>query len=574
MSDSGLSKNRWLLVVAAWALVAALLAFRTIAQFGAVPLLGDSDDAMRIVTATDLLDGQGWQDSIQHRDNAPFGVELHWSRLVDAPIALLLAIARPLTGILAPDIAAIVWPLLLLLPLLALAAVIVRKLVPVSDGVTALALPLISLVLLIEFLPGRVDHHNVQILLMMAAMAGLILWRDRVVGGVVVGIALAASLAIGLETLPFIAVGIAAMVLFWTIDPERYWAATVSFGVTLAVGTLAHFLIATAPSRYGVAACDMISIVYVAAMGLGGLALAAVAALAATLRSPVLRLVAMGAAGAVVVGVCALQFPGCLAGPYATVDPRIDALLFAGIAEVQPLWRRLIDDPATGIAFGLPALAAVAIAVQRCLTLRGKARADWLIAGGFLLAAVLVMLVQIRGARFAGAFAIPGAAALITAVRTAYVARPTAARMAGLLGSWLLFAGVLQFAVVGWLVPRSTAATSPFADVACFRAADYAQLAALPPANVMAPVRIGSHILRYTGHSVVSASFHRNNAGTLDTLDFFGSDDAAARAIADTRQIGIVADCNNANALVLTEREWLTALPGGGTLSLYSVNLQ
>jgi hypothetical protein len=219
-------------------------------------------------------------------------------------------------------------------------------------------------------------------------------------------------------------------------------------------------------------------------------------------------------------------------------------------------------------------LAALAIAIQRIFIMHGERRVDWLIAGSFLIAAVLVMLVQIRGARFAGAFAIPAAAALITAVRSAYIAEPKVGRLAALVGSWLLFAGVLQFAVVGWLLPGPATALSPFADVGCFRAADYNELATLPPRNVVAPVRIGSHILRYTGHSVVSAGFHRNNAGTLDTLDFFGSDDAAARAIAEERQIDLVVDCNDANAQELTEREWLTALPGEGTLSLYSVNLE
>jgi hypothetical protein len=117
------------------------------------------------------------------------------------------------------------------------------------------------------------------------------------------------------------------------------------------------------------------------------------------------------------------------------------------------------------------------------------------------------------------------------------------------------------------------AALTPFGDIACFIATDYDELATVAPSKVMAPVRIGSHILRYTLHSVVAAGFHRNNAGNLDAIDFFGGDEAAARAIAEKRSIDLVVDCGSANVVTLTEYEWLTALPGQGALSIYEVNL-
>ena len=575
MAGFGLRGKRGGVVVAAWALVALILLVQSLLQFSSKPLLADADDAMRMVTATDLLDGQGWQDIVQHRDNAPLGAEMHWSRLVDAPLALIMALARPVAGSLAPDVAAIVWPLILLLPLLALSALVVRRLVPGSDRVTGPALPLISLVLLLEFLPGRVQHDSIQVLLMLCALLALLVRRDRISGGVIAGLAFATSIAIGIETLPFLAVAIATMAVLWALEPERYWPATVAFGVSLAFGTLAHFLIAVAPARYAIPACDMISITQVVALGLGGLTMAAVAALATPLRLVEARLTITVVAGGAVALVFALMFPACLAGPYAGVDPRAFAAIMSGEVEAQPLWQRLGDDPATGIAFSLAALAAVIIMIARARAERGDARADWLIAFGFLAASILMMVTQIRGALFAAAFAIPAGAWLIAEARRFYVDHGTARGALGLVGSWLLFAGVLQFAVAAVIVPRPTGTvSSPFADVSCFRAADYTELAALPPRNAMAPIRIGSHVLRYTPHSVVSAGYHRNSAGTLATLDFFGGGEATARAIAGERSIGLVVDCNNANAVTLTEYEWLTALPGRGTLSIYEVNLR
>jgi hypothetical protein len=575
MAGFGLLRKRGGVVVAAWALVAAILLVQALLQFSSKPLLTDANDAMRMVSATDLLNGQGWQDVVQHRDNAPQGTDTPSSRLIDAPLALLMAISRPVAGVLAPDVAAIVWPLILLLPLLAFSALIVRRLVPDSDRITGPALPLISLALLIAFLPGRVDDDNVQVLLMLAAMLALVAWRDRLWGGVVAGLAFATSIAIGLDTLPFLALGMIVVAVVWALDPERYWPTTVAFGISLAFGTLAHFLMAVAPERYAIPACGTISIAYVVTLGLGGLTIAVVAALATPLRLTEARLTVIIVAAGAVALISALMFPMCLGGPYSAIDPRAFAALVADNADLQSLWQRLIDDPATGIAYSFAALAAVVIMIVRVRGTRGAASADWLIALSFLTVSVALMIVQTGWALFAAAFAIPAGAWLIAEARRFYVDKGTARGALGLVGSWLLFAGVLQFAVVAVLGPRPAGgATSPFGDVSCFRAADYAELATFPPRNVVAPARVGSHVLRYTPHSVVSAGTLGNSAGTLDVVDFFEADEATARAIAEERSIDIIADCSNANALNLTEYEWLRALPNGGTLSLYSVNLE
>ena len=188
---------------------------------------------------------------------------------------------------------------------------------------------------------------------------------------------------------------------------------------------------------------------------------------------------------------------------------------FDGIAEAQPLWRRLIVDPATGVAFALPALAAVAVSVKAIFSAKGESRIDWLIVTGFLLVAVVTMLFVMRGARFAAAFSVPAAAYLIAdrpeflhhEVRGAWHRGPRR-KLAALRGRAAVCGRRVDFA------PCTDEAASPLADVGCFRAADYNELATLPPRKVMAPIRISSHILRYTPHSIVSAGFHRNTEGT------------------------------------------------------------
>ena len=42
----------------------------------------------------DWMAGQSWFDVVQHRLNPPLGVDMHWSRLVDAPIAAIMSVAQ------------------------------------------------------------------------------------------------------------------------------------------------------------------------------------------------------------------------------------------------------------------------------------------------------------------------------------------------------------------------------------------------------------------------------------------------------------------------------------------------
>src|ERR1700754_2890468 len=98
----------WIAPLAAWLLFAlgALYLHRAIEL--------DTDSAMRLVQVRDLVRGQGWFDTVQHRMNTPYGLSMHWSRLVDAPLAFLSLISE--------RFALIAWPLTLLAGLLLLLA--------------------------------------------------------------------------------------------------------------------------------------------------------------------------------------------------------------------------------------------------------------------------------------------------------------------------------------------------------------------------------------------------------------------------------------------------------------------
>jgi len=189
-------------LLVAWAAVAAssLLAGQ--------PLLASmsTDDFMRMVQVRDFLAGQNWFDLTQHRLDPPNGVVMHWSRLIDDPIAwLVLGLARLVGRAKAEFYTATLWPLLLLLPTMALAGILARRLAGETAAIVAVILVAVSAPSLVHFRPGALDHHGAQILLLLAAAAGAMARGDARLLPMLGGFAAALSLAIGLEMLPAIA---------------------------------------------------------------------------------------------------------------------------------------------------------------------------------------------------------------------------------------------------------------------------------------------------------------------------------------------------------------------------------
>ena len=86
------SYTRLLLII--WLVSAALLVFAGRSAIAGWQM-GDPDDQLRLVQICDWLAGQSWWDVTQYRMNPPAGGPMHWSRLVDVPIAGLILLLAP-----------------------------------------------------------------------------------------------------------------------------------------------------------------------------------------------------------------------------------------------------------------------------------------------------------------------------------------------------------------------------------------------------------------------------------------------------------------------------------------------
>lgn len=523
----------------------ALAGFPTLADAA-----GDSDSLLRLVEVRDLLGGQAWYDLHQYRMGPDGGFVMHWSRLIDAPLAAIIQLAGAV-GFdmpMAENIALTAWPLILMTATLFGLLQLARGLGDEHTIFPAAALGAAAIYFVGIFRPGSIDHHNAQIALTVAMLALLVNAPGHRHFSALAGACAALMLAIGMETAPYVAVGGAAVALALLFGGEAEVRRAASFGLAFAAATFAAFLVTVGPASWSIPACDAMSNVQLSLAAFGGIGLALIA------LSPVLnatftrRLASLGALGVAFLLAIRYGFPQCLADPYAAVEPRLRDIWLNNISEVQSVvalakynWTQLLTYYVT------PALAVMLLAV---IIGRGGATRGRLIYGGFLLAAFLVSCWQVRGSSFSVPLATVALSLGIGVLRERVARAPSSAGSVALVAAWLASVNLVWSAAAGALspVPQPAAEAGSGSDAAtvadaCWADASFARLAALPAGNVLAVSDLGSPILANTPHRVLAGSYHRNIDGNRAMADAMLGKAAAAEAVVRTYGIDYVALC-------------------------------
>ncbi len=315
----------------------ALLMFVTNAAAIAALRFPDPDDTLRLVQVRDLLAGQGWFDMTQHRINAAHGgVPMHWSRLVDVPIAAVILALRPLLGAGNAEIAALlIVPMLTLAVVLVLIARVAWERLGREQTVLACLMCAMSVPVMTQIRPMRIDHHGWQVAAALLAMNGLMTRHARA-GGWISGGALALGLSISLEGLPLTAVFGAIGAWRWLRCGEtRLWL--VHFAQGLAAVSLASF---AATRGFGDVAnhCDAIAPVHLAMFVWAALALSGLAVVPR--GKPALVIGGFGVVGAGALAIYLGVAPQCRAGSFDMLDPLVRHLWYDQVAEGLPVWRQ------------------------------------------------------------------------------------------------------------------------------------------------------------------------------------------------------------------------------------------
>jgi len=548
--EERLNVNPGILMVVLWLAATVALGLPAISA-GIFDALS-TDDAMRLVQVRDLIGGQGWFDLVQHRLDPP-GASMHWSRVIDAPLAALILMLRPLAGMHGAEaLTVFVWPVAIFAAVLALIASIAEVLSNKATGsqITAVLLAVLSAPALIHFRPGAIDHHNAQIALLLALILLVSEIERSTVKAAMAGAVASLSLAIGIEMLPAILpIGIAVFGLFiWRgASVSRQIGA---FGAALAASSLVLAAALVPLPSLASPVCDAFGGPVLLLVAGGGVSLVIMAEIDRYYSALRLRLVTGVALAIALLAVFLSLYSGCIASPYGQLDPLVISLWVDRVAESISLRTMLQLMPQKILGFyGFP-LMTMGFALAALIKSDPVARFRWIVGIVALAALTALSVWEIRAAAAASMLAAPIFAASLAVLWPARAAGRSLILLAVAASpaSLALF-GLSARVLIEFIAPRM--AIADIHESKCQKVSDVASMIKLPRGRVMAPIDLGPAILLETDHAVFAAPYHRNNDGNAAMLKLMLAPLPTARQMLAERGVDYVVTCSAAPDLDL-----------------------
>jgi hypothetical protein len=451
---------------------------------------------------------------------------MHWSRLVDLPIAAIILLLRPIVGAHWAEVVACVTVPIITMGLLCLASFwALRRFMGTGVAVLTVALLVTCFAILAQTPPLRIDHHAWQIL-MAAIVSGGIIHPSSRKGGIIAGLAMAMWLHMSSEGLPTAALAGGVLGARYALRASE-WPRLIGYFGTLVMGSLLLLIVTHGITPSLISHCDSMSPVYLLTlMAMVPVLIAArrICGTGSFIRRAAPFALALGAAAATFHKVGGV----CLAGPFATMDPLVYRFWLTGVMEGQPIWRQAAMTQTIMLLVSLTGMAGLAFAWWR--EKDADRRINWLsllmLASGGLLVAMAVL----RSMSTAHLFALPGIAfGIASAYEHVRVWQTMLARVAGTLLLCIPTPAGLA-AVAAQLTPDDPSET-PSTPPKNMGGRELAKLAVLPPSVIFASLDIGPDILLRTRHSVIGTGHHRNLAGIRIVLQGFLAPPDKARDI-------------------------------------------
>ena len=500
--------------------------------------VGDNDDLVRNAQIRGLMAGQAWFDMRLGALAMPEAYFTHYSRIVDLPYVLTGRLLAMVTDIETAQLwAARIWPPVLLLGFAWLFMAILRRLHDddVLNGRHAMLAAMLSILALMEFAPGRTDHHNLQLVLLAAMLAGIVGRSSW--GGLMAGGAAAVSVAVGLEGIPYIVTMAGTLVLAAAWRPQDFGAKLSLTGLSMATLALPAAIASYGPVMALETRCDAASAPYIAILAAGGLLMAAApvawnaAAGGVGQRAMAVRLALLGVP-ALAIPLAVVQFwPECLSGHYNMLDPLVRALWLEPILQEKPVFFQK-SPKFTVVAYlgsaGFLVLAASAPMMWRRLREgRPEAAMAWVTG---LVSVVLYILFE-RASRFTGLFIPVLAPSLLIALQAAFPKGAKPDRFArATLGAGAVLSGVF-IAALALTVLQNEPKPEALDQIATDKCEGETMAAfdGVPPGKVMAPIGVSMRIVtEEPAFQVAALALQRANAGLKHMFDVLAAPDGEA----------------------------------------------
>ena len=527
--------------------------------------MNDSDDWMRLQQVRDWLGGQSWFDVGQHRVDPPVGLPMHWSRLVDVPLAAVILLVRPFASESTAELAAcVVVPLITFAVTALLVAGIARRL-QLGDRLALLGTVFAAADFgtLSAAHPMRIDHHGWQAACGLAIALAL-LGPRTLRRSAIAGLCAALWMHISLEGIVFTAGCGAWLGLRWIVAPQTERAMLPAYLGGVAGGSLALFLIAHGGALFDRTACDAISAVHMVVFGIATLGTGVAARWTPRSRYGRGALLAVTALG------CAATYkswaPQCSGGPFAALTPLGYHLWYLHVPEGLPLWTQPADYALALIVFPCLGLAGALVGLRTLGPRYRSAALDYFV---LLSLATAVGLDVSRACILANLLAVPGSLMLLFALlprvrRLRLMPARVVATAALLLLAIPLSSETVAVSGVALIAPISASSQRALQqrsarNARCEASDNLAHLDALPTSVTITSLGAAAWVLAATPHSVVGAGYHRNPAALDDTIRFFIGDDATAQAILHRHGVRYVLLCPGDGEMAF----WAKAAPHG-----------
>jgi hypothetical protein len=514
--------------------------------------LNSPDNAMRLVQIRALLNGAGsgvsWFDPFEPRLSPPEGYMTHWSRLIDAGVAGLIVFFRLFAQPeLAEKLARAFWPMLLTLPAVLATCAIALRIAGTQGARTALLLSLGAIAASPMFRPGEIDHHNVQLVLVLMTLA-CAAWADQCLKSAwLTGVMGALLLAIGFEYVYLFALifavlaGIGLFYAPWRIPISRIF---LGLGLSILI-----FWIGITPEKIRfVPVCDALALNTAFPIAILSFGLCALMMRGESV-STVVRIVGATIMTCIATFVFLRFEPRCLMGPYGTLDPRLFEVWMNHVEEVQPLFALFAKAPTDALiqlVFPLIALCFMPWLLHKVRIPKVTDEERYTSILSLLLIALFAcafigLWLQVRIATMALWLGVPLVAWGVQVGCTGHM-RGEFYRLIGAiaLNPIVVISVIAALSLAIASLQKSTAqndASVRDAQVACSKPSNFAKMAALPKGLVLGPRDLGSAVLLHTPHAMVSAPYHRLQRAILFTSDVMSTTTESAQV--PVKQAGI-----------------------------------
>ncbi len=537
--------------------------------------LADTDDYMRLNETINWLQGaggwQGWFDVSHPRLSPGSNTIVHWSRLLDVPLALIMLPFIKTIGMQnAALLASLIVPPVTFGTLIWLVTVLAKPFVGDNRANLAPLMVLFAPMVLMNFVPGRVDHHGYEILVAGFGVFSL----QRIIGNAqtairyctYAAIIFACGLWIGTEALPWIVLFIACLGVTAAWQGRELLRHAVIFGLAFTISTVVILVLAVAPNEYSSLALSWYSSADVIFAALSASALACSWLTCKKIASPWVRLLLTSLFGMTAGFAFCLIVPDVMKGPFADYDNFDATVALDSIGEAQPLIQSLhfnFYNHTQVIAALLSFLQILALPILGLLASiflwrRSTTEKRLQLFSPIVFLAVSIPLTvfwQMRIGWFMQFFAI---APLTYVLVTCW--DKIARHFQGRTRFWM---EILTFLSLGFfpviLLPSLAHDAPVYSDVALFPAARPPQTCPLRPTadfldqswgygasthTILASANEGPELLFRTNHNVIAANF--NVAGNEDVYEFFGArDDVVAKNILDKWHADLVLICKS-----------------------------